>query len=1325
MNGSRSAPPRHGDRSSLDALNRTIEGLEARIQGLMAGAGRTAYQERAVVGAPAPVAAAAPYPATLPPAQHGSQHTGGTTRSVLAEIRERQRALEDAAQRVQASQPAKETYVEAPRMPAPRMAERPAAPMHERVQQTEARRGAAPLADPSRQRMVAARLSDATHRGDAGAAPGAASGIQDFNDALARLRQDLKRDFSDGFGREMKALRDEVRAIKLQAEDHRLSPNVESDLTRLAQGIDQLTMQATPEAAGLRAEFEELRVVMDGLARETSLQQMQNQWQGLEERIQEADASALREEIVALAYRTDEIRNQLGLMADSPVIRALEEKLLSLAGMMEKLGTRMQPTDAELGKQFGMLDQRLDEISRAIAANVRAPASTALDDIALQRLEGRLGALMDHVEDIGRATSDTKATDGLSLRIELLAGKIEELAEEQAAARLEERIEQLTALIHELQPPAGQTEELTGYLSDISRKIDALDSNFTEHGLGERLEYLAQRIDEMEKQPAADEESNAAFGRIEDRLSDIAARLDEASAAPQNNDDALRGLEAQIAHLSTLISQPSGTSAWSPEFDTRMAAIEGYMATNDEYIVEAARQAAETVIEAYSRNLVAGTASSGADVAALSGLAEDLKHLEDLARNSENRTHQTFEALHGTLVQIAERLDKLEGQISGGSARAPHAEEAPRQQMFASAAPARQQVAPAVAATDPAMAPALSVELVEELAGMNTGQTEAKLRDSSAISSTLSDHIPAHAEPVEIDGEDEQAPAKSGLLSGLTRRFRSGGKQEAAPVARTLVEPAPSIDPSEAMGDVLPPERENDLLEPGSGAPDVKKILEKVRASQAAGEFDREKSGERADYIAAARRAAKAAAQEADPSQRGSLPKAEVKSGKGKVGAAKAAKGPSAFSQHRRPILMAVGAVLLALMAMPLIKTVTTSQEPQMAAVEAPAEENTEQSAAPETTPATTADSTTTDMATDQPPMPEVQTPPDTGSEMAAEGNGTDGPANDATSDATAQDGAMPESLAEMPEPTRTQSETAPAASSEQPAATASADIVVPAGIEPKSLADAASGGDANALFEIGARFSDGRGVKADPAEASRWYRLAADRGLPPAQYRLGNMLEKGTGVVRNLDEALSYYRLAAEAGNSSAMHNLAVLYASGVTGKPDYAAAVEWFRNAANHGVVDSQFNLAILYARGNGVKQDLEESYKWFGAAANGGDTDAAEKRDEVAKAMRKEQLDSARAKLDAWKAMPLDPKSNSVDIPDEWASGKGVTTASVDMTKAIRNIQAILNRNGFDAGTPDGKMGAKTVAAIKAFQNSIGQEATGKVNDALVRELLARNG
>src|SRR3546814_12257681 len=61
---------------------------------------------------------------------------------------------------------------------------------------------------------------------------------------------------------------------------------------------------------------------------------------------------------------------------------------------------------------------------------------------------------------------------------------------------------------------------------------------------------------------------------------------------------------------------------------------------------------------------------------------------------------------------------------------------------------------------------------------------------------------------------------------------------------------------------------------------------------------------------------------------------------------------------------------------------------------------------------------------------------------------------------------------------------------------------------------------------------------------------------------------------------------------------------------------------------------------------------------------------------------------------------------------------------MEMAVQNIQAILNKNGFDAGLPDGKLGRKTISAIKAFQTSLGQEPTGKLSDALVKELLARN-
>jgi localization factor PodJL len=1358
MNGSRSAPPRHSDRdrSSLDALNRTIEGLEARIQGLMSGSGRTAS------------------PAATPVRNFEEQHartredighraTSAAPRNSgrdplsdpLAEIRERQRMLEQGGQRqVHAGQTRADMHqdthsgIDRYRTDPTRQTRRPG-PAADTTRHSENRYGAPARGDDMSRPAVAARIAGANQRRSE-------PGLGEFADALANLRQELKQDISDGVSREMRALREEVRAIRAQAEDHSFAQDVQSDLARLAQGIDQLTSaQASPEAAGLRAEFEELRVVMEGLAREDSIRQMQNRWQGLEERIQEADSSALREELVALAYRIDEIRNQLGLMADSPVIRALEQKLLALAGMMEQLGSRMTPNDAALTEQFGLLDQRLDEITRAIAANSRN-ASSAHEELAMQRLEGRLAALMEHVETIGRSTSDNSATDSLSLRIEHLAGKIETLAEEQAAAQVEERIAQLSVMVQQLQSPDHQ-DDVRSHLFDISRKIESLDGGFSTEGLEDKLDYLARRIEEMEHRPRpADAAGEAAFNRIEGRLTDIAARLDEASSAPQSNDEALRGLEAQIAHLSTLIAQPSSASvSWPPEFDDRMAAIEGHLATNDEYIIEAARQAAQTVVDAYSRNLGAGSLATGADMAALSALAEDLKHLEHLTRSSDDRNHQTFEALHGTLVQIADRLDGLEGRIRvEETAPQPVSAAESRDKAAATAFASAPIPAPKPAQTTAqasAFSPALSADVAQELATLEVPTTDTRLRETSAIGSTLSEHIPG---PEHIPAGPEQAfpdepkPAKTGLLSGLTRRFRPAAKPQAAAVQRTVVEPTPPIDPSLAPADVLPPERENDLLEPGSGAPDVKKILERVRASQAAGEFDREKSSERADYIAAARRAAKAAAQEVDPSQMGSLPRNIEKPGKAKDG-----RGPSTFLRHRRPILMAVGAVLLALMAMPLIKTMTGGQKSQQtAAVErqdVPPEDmqaaidpagnplgnslGTPAGEAAETPPADTSETMaalpempasgegndgTTEMADGEPPatFTDRAFPDRTLPESATSGASAPG---ETAGDIIARDMAAREPVSDDP------AGQTPAAEQTTAAEQAPTPPPVPAGIEPKSLADAAAAGDANALFEIGARFSDGRGVQADLAEAAKWYRLSADRGLAPAQYRLGNLLEKGTGIERDLDQAVSYYRRAAEAGNASAMHNLAVLYASGAAGQPDYAEAVSWFRNAADLGVADSQFNLAILYARGNGVRQDLEESYKWFGVAAKDGDTDAAGKRDEVANAMRKEQLDSARAKLDAWQPKPLDPKANSVNLPDEWAAGKGVTTASVDMTKAIRNIQAILNKNGFDAGPPDGKMGAKTTAAIKAFQGSVGQEPTGKVNDALVRELLSRNG
>ena len=282
--------------------------------------------------------------------------------------------------------------------------------------------------------------------------------------------------------------------------------------------------------------------------------------------------------------------------------------------------------------------------------------------------------------------------------------------------------------------------------------------------------------------------------------------------------------------------------------------------------------------------------------------------------------------------------------------------------------------------------------------------------------------------------------------------------------------------------------------------------------------------------------------------------------------------------------------------------------------------------------------------------------------------------------------------------------------------------IEVPAEAGPLPLREAASAGDAKALFEIATRYAEGRGVQADLAEAAIWYEKSAELGFAPAQYRIGNMYEKGIGVTRDIAKSRGWYEKAAEKGNASAMHNLAVLYAMGADGQTDNEAAATWFIKAAELGVKDSQFNLGILSAKGVGMKQSLEESYKWFALVAKTGDKDAANKRDEIANALRPEQLERARASSELWKPKALDPEANAVDIPDAWQEASE-TTASVDMKKAVQNIQAILNKHGYEAGNADGVMGGKTKAAIAQFQKDNGMQPTGEVNEELVRTLLAR--
>lgn len=1254
MNRQRSPSPRQAGSSSLDALSRSIEGLEARIEDLMGGLPKSArvseYSKADSVRADA-----------LPIERRISRERPDP----LAEIRERQRALEAARPRAFEASRQRHAIADAP-SPLSR-------PMPEHGVKTPS-----PVARPD---AVDAETS---------ALQRALASLRDD------LRQDIRFDISESLASEIGALRAEISDIRKLAEQSQSASEWREDFARMAESIERIGQAPSSETQGLRADFEELRSLMDGLMRTDSVKAMEDRWTALETRLETIDPERIQQDLLSLAYRLEDIKEQLGSIGDVRSVRLLEGKLIAIAKALENIGAHLEPNSQAMLDQFAQLDRRLDEISRAVAAAGRNN-SASTDPRLVERLEDRIATIAQYLEALSKKTSGMGREGELVERIDALSERIEDLANQQTARRLEERLDELTAMLdrsmsENLQP------ELTGYLSDISRKIDALDHGSLGEQLADQIAGIGRRIDDIDRLPAAPSVDQDLLRSLDDRLYSIAARLDEAVASPITDQSGIAGLEQQIAHLSALISaSPMADTAQGERIEGRMAALEDYLATSDEYVVEAARQAAEAVMDNYARQNPAPVAGGASDQTAdmLATVTDHLRNLEEMSRSGEERSHRTVEALHQTLVQIAEKLEQMDRRTS--VAVQPQREALAEPQAIKEESPLRETHREIEAAFQPSMESA-------------TLFMRANSHDDLAV-------------------EDDRAglPPRPSLLAGLGKRLISKNRKKdlqasvSVPPApeqptqgRQVVDAAPSIDPADA----LLPEEANELLEPGSGKPDVRKILEKVRARQGAesarGEVKTDalsngsakpdakldaKPDDRMDFIAAARRAAQAAVNETDRGFRAQKPSM-----------ADEVKGASAFARYRRPVLMAVGALLLAAMALSLVKGFSAGNAP--APAKTPAPMSAPVSALPAPTPVQTAETKASPAA----PVGEVSR----GADVAA----PTGAANLSSKPIDGGQQLSPLAPATTVAPTQASGFAASTPVMEPaPDSASNPRFDVPGEITQASLVTAAKAGDPAALFEIGSRYVEGRGVPADFSKAAVWFQRAADQGLVPARYRLAGLYEKGTGVPRDVAKAKGLYLLAAAAGNAGAMHNLAVMYASGTDGKTDMQEAAKWFIKAANLGVTDSQFNLAVLYARGSGVKQDLSESYKWFALAARDGDKDAGEKRDEVAKTMAPDALERAKASVQQWQATPMDTDANTVNVPDEWI-GKGVTTGSVDMEKAIRNIQAILNKNGFDAGQPDGKLGARTVSAIKAFQTSVGQEPTGKVSNELVRALLAKN-
>ncbi len=1110
---------------------------------------------------------------------------------------------------------------------------------------------------------------------------------------LTALRRDMRSEMTHALSGQFDSLRREIENLYDSASQGRSDPAIAGELQRISSGIAALGNRSDDRTLNaLMGEMDLLKEAISDLAREGTVRSIGKQWDGLGERFvaMERHLAALPQSNAAdIDARLLQIVDAVGQLPESLPIRSLEDKIRALATAIDHF-SRAQ--DGAPSHAFDAIEQRLDEIARAIAATSASVQSTKIPLEPFERIEARISSLARTIEEsfVGRGNDSEpiafaelnrrldhlaeqsglpqQALDRLTGQIDRIASVLEESDQSgnvEALRSFEHRFEALAELLQHQQETtvrqsAGQVRAIEQRLEEmIGRLEDSQPASAgapQAHGIENRLAELTQRVSEIGHGASAE-----GFRALTDRLDEISGRLDVAKVPVQGIDpDLVRNLETQVAGLSALLARPEQGGVMPDDIAIRLDRLEDAVTVSRDAVLDAARIAAEEAIR---------SAPGNPNGPAILALADDLKTLDSLARRADERNTKTFEAIHETLLKIVDRLVTLE------SARAEPVTKTKAEKIVVEKSPALQH--------EPESA---------DLPLREPSPTELRRVSRSPAEAATEAAFAAIEREGRRSGEAPQEEKKS-LLGGIAKALGRSRDNKAEPAAK----PAPHSERTDAdqtsARTALDPTLANQPLEPGSGAPDLNAIMRRVREERK-GAGGAEAEAGQADFVAAARRAAQAAAAEAE-----TLKNRADKSG------AKGASLIDTLKLRRKPILMAVGAIIIALSGLQLGKQFFADAPQTEVVAEQPQEPKTNNPVVSGEVPAVRSELTpgaaTVDPAQSAPDV-RVATPSAPVPEPAAIPPVSAAEPVQASTSAAKDDVVSP----------------APQAPESQPVAAYAA----PADAGPFGLIEAAKTGDPRALFEIGSRYADGRNGKTDLEAAATWYEKAAELGLAPAQYRIGNLYEKGTGVARDLDKAKTWYQMAAEQGNASAMHNLAVLFATGTGQGADNESSVRWFHAAAELGVKDSQYNLGILAAKGIGMTQNLEDSYKWFALAAKSGDKDAAAKRDEIAKALRPEQLEKARGATELWQPKSLDPSANSVDIPASWSDGDS-RTASVDMQKAIKNIQAILAKNGYDAGTPDGVMGAKTKSAISAYQKANGMAETGEIDEALVRSLLGK--
>src|SRR3954451_18558839 len=458
---------------------------------------------------------------------------------------------------------------------------------------------------------------------------------------------------------------------------------------------------------------------------------------------------------------------------------------------------------------FSRLEQQLHDIAAQIES-LRRPAD----------IEGAIAALRTDLADIARAIHEAlprRSLESLRGDVHLLIERINQGYGRGADPAALESIERGLAEVHQRLNAMAPAESFTGFearISELARKMDGLSSGspdpetlrYLEAAISELRELsagvasaegvaslagdvqaLAARIDHIAERTGATGLDSLSV-RVNELTQALDSRVEQIGPMPQNlealvqalsdklnHSDSAAGDQAAFEHLERQILNIADKLDAAEHKTGDLRAIERGIQQLTLQVREAREEAIATA-DRVARKVAADMADAapGADV---SSLKRDLESLHVNHVESEQRTHETLEAVHDTLQRMVERLATMEP----GARAAPQAY-----------TPPSQPEAPAPIHVPQAYAP--PVQPAEPMLERRAPEPVSMPAPAPAVPARATPFV--HVQRTERPPIDPDLPADTPLEPGSAGRPRSPAERIAASEAALAPlkrEPAPEI----------------------------------------------------------------------------------------------------------------------------------------------------------------------------------------------------------------------------------------------------------------------------------------------------------------------------------------------------------------------------------------------------------------------------------------------------------------------------------------------------------------------------------------------------